>query len=142
MNPVDAQNALADIRRRGEQSRDAYLRFGHSRTAVLLLTLSVFLAFASFDLPNPWGGAMILPEAVLLAVMLVAYLHRSPVRRSITTREAALGAAVGTALVAVFKGLAAAVRAGGVPAPHTAAAALLCAAGAVCLTLAGRRGRP
>ncbi|MGQ5597270.1 hypothetical protein ACUJ8N_28735 [Streptomyces sp. ESR1.13] len=142
MDPVDAQNALDDIHRRGEQSRDAYFRFGHSRTTVQLLALSVFLPFASFDLPNPWGGAVVLPEVALVSIMLVAYLRHAPVRRSITTREAALGAAAGIALMTAFKGLATAARVGGVPAPHTAAAALLCTAGAACLILAGRRGRP
>ncbi len=142
MEPDDAQNALEDIRRRGDQSRDAHVRFGQSGAALPLLALTVFLPFASFDLPNPWGGAVILPEAVLIAVILAAYLLRSPVRRPVTTTEAALGAAAGVALVAAFGGLAAAARMGGLPAPHTLAAALLCTTGAAGLALARRRRRP
>ncbi|TDC65576.1 hypothetical protein [Streptomyces hainanensis] len=139
MHPDDARHALDDIRHRGDQARAAHLRFGHSRTALLLSALALFLPLASYDLPNPWGGAMLLPVVGLLAAMLVGYLCRSPVRRSLTVREAALGAAAGTVLVAAFRGLAAAARTSGVPAPHTAAALVLCVAGVAGLALAGRR---
>jgi hypothetical protein len=139
MNPDDAQSALDELRRRRDQSRAAYLRFGRSRTPMLLSAAIVLLSFASFDLPNPWGGAMIFPAMALIAALLVTYLRRSPVRRPVTTREAAFATAAGLALVAAFRGLAEGARAGGLPAPHTAAAALLCVAGLLGMVLAGRR---
>lgn len=43
---------------------------------------------------------MVFPEARLLAAMLTACLLGSPVRRSLATRQAALGAGAGFALMA------------------------------------------
>jgi len=136
MRPEEASAALADIRRRGEQSRAEYLRYGRSLPVLLLAALLVFLGFASFDLPDPWGGAMLIPALGLLAA-LAFLLRRAPVRKEMTTREALYATAFGLGLVAVFQGLSQVAQAGGAPAPHSVSAALVCVA---CVFLARRAG--
>ena len=126
MRPEDAQAALDDVRRRGDQSRAEYLQYGFSRPYLLVSALLLFISFASFDLPNPWGGAVLFPAVALLAGMLVVYLRRASVRRPLTSRDALLATAVGLALVGLFRGLSAVAGAGDVPVPHTVVAAALC----------------
>jgi hypothetical protein len=125
MRPEEAQAALDDVRRRGDQSRAEYLRYGFSRPYLLVSALLLFISFASFDLPNPWGGAVLFPAVVLLVGMLTVCLRRATVRRPLTSGEALLAAAAGIALVGLFRGLSAAAQAGGVPLPHTVVAAVL-----------------
>ncbi|MFR9723097.1 hypothetical protein ACL02R_06950 [Streptomyces sp. MS19] len=138
MEPKDARTALDDIRHRREQSRAAYLRYATSPVSVLIPALILFGAFASYDLPNPWGGAVLFPALALLGA-LALHLRRAPVRRALTTRQAWLAAAAGTGLVAVFTALSSAARSGGVPAPHTVVSAVLCALGLLAAALV-RRG--
>ncbi|MFG2226064.1 hypothetical protein [Streptomyces sp. NPDC048644] len=131
----DAQAALDDARRRRGQSRAEYLRYGLSLPYLLAGALIVFAAFASFDLPNPWGGAVLFPSLVLLAGTVAVYLRRAAVRMPLTGKDAFLAVAVGLALVALFRLLSGLADAGGVPAPHAVAAAVLCVAGVL---VAGR----
>ena len=129
MNAEEAQRALDDIRRRDDQTRAAHSRIVCSPAAVGLLAVAVLIPFASYDLPNPWGGAMILPWAALMIGLLVVYLRRSPVRQRLTINDAAWGATSGVLLLAAFRGATAVASTAGVPAPHALAAGLVCLAG-------------
>ncbi|MFC9740816.1 hypothetical protein ACFVKC_23165 [Streptomyces noursei] len=126
-----AQVALDDVRRRRGQSHAEYVRYGLSRPYLAAAALLVFAAFASFDLPNPWGGAVLLPGLVLFAGTSAAYARRASVRMPLTSKQALLALAFGLALVAAFRLLSGAAEAGGVPAPHAVVSAVLCLAGAV-----------
>ncbi|GAA2665324.1 hypothetical protein [Streptomyces lunalinharesii] len=126
-----AQAALDDVRRRRGQSRAEYVRYGLSRPYLAATAVLVFAAFASFDLPNPWGGAVLLPSLVLFAGTLAVYLRRASVRMPLTSRQALLAVALGLALAAAIRLLSGAAEAGGVPAPHAVVSAVLCLAGTV-----------
>ncbi|MEU1705322.1 hypothetical protein ABZ478_07945 [Streptomyces sp. NPDC005706] len=138
VTPADARAALEDIRRRQEQSGVAELRFELSRSSVLTAALLLFVSFASFDLPNPWGGAVLLPGLLLVAWIVVRHTHGAPVRNRLGTGGALVGVACGIAAFAVFQGLAAALSSGGVPTPHLIAAAAVVGA---CLLAAPRARR-
>ncbi|MEV5734977.1 hypothetical protein [Streptomyces sp. NPDC052292] len=138
VTPADAQAALDDIRRRQEESGAAELRFGLSRASVLTAALLLFVSFASFDLPNPWGGAVLLPGLLLVALIVVRHTHGAPVRNRPGATGALLGVVCGIAGFGVFLGLAAALSSGGVPAPHLVAAAVVVGA---CLLAAPRARR-
>ncbi|RPF34490.1 hypothetical protein [Streptomyces sp. TLI_185] len=129
MKPEDAQAALDDVQFRTEQSRGEYLRYGYSSGQLLVSALVLFISFASFDLPNPWGGAVLFPAVALLVTQLVVYLRRAPVRMPLGSRAALLSAAAGAALVGLFTVLSDAAEAAGVPVPHTIAGAVLSAVG-------------
>ncbi|MEU1347380.1 hypothetical protein ACFYPA_23515 [Streptomyces sp. NPDC005775] len=135
VTPVDAEAALEDIRRRQEQSGVAELRFGLSRSSLLTAALLLFISFASFDLPNPWGGAVLVPGLLLVALIVVRHTHRAPVRNRPGVGAALVGSACGIAAYGVFRGLAAALSSGGVPTPHLIAAAVVVGA---CLLVAPR----
>ncbi|GAA4879014.1 hypothetical protein [Kitasatospora terrestris] len=135
MKPDEARAALDDLQYRHRQTRAASARYGFSGANVLVAAVALFISFASFDLPNPWGGAVLFPAVGLLAVQLTVCLRRAPVRLPLGGRQAVLAAAAGVALVAVFRLLAGAAGAAGVPAPHAVAAAAVCLAG---LVAAGR----
>ncbi|MFJ9421770.1 hypothetical protein [Streptomyces sp. NPDC101249] len=138
VTPADARAALDDIRRRQEQSGTAELNFGLSRASLATAALLLFVSFASFDLPNPWGGAVLLPGLLLVAVLVLRHTHGAPVRNRPGTRAVLIGLVCGLAGYAVFRVLAAALSAGGVPVPHTIAAAVVVGA---CLLAAPRAGR-
>ncbi|MGW2210461.1 hypothetical protein [Streptomyces sp. NPDC001781] len=125
VTPSAAGAALEDIRRRQEQSGVAELRFGLSRPSLLLAALLLFASFASFDLPNPWGGAVLVPGLLLVAAIAIRHTYAAPVRNRPGTRAALVGAVCGIAAYLVFRGLAAALSAGGVPVPHVIAAAVV-----------------
>jgi hypothetical protein len=127
----DARDALDDVRRRREQARAEFVRYGLSRPYLLVKALLVFVAFASFDLPNPWGGAVLLPSLLLAAGTMAVYRAKAPVLMPLTYKDALHGAAVGLALVALFRLLSDLADTGGVPAPHMTASAVLCVAGAL-----------
>ncbi|GAA5611637.1 hypothetical protein CP981_16255 [Streptomyces platensis] len=129
MTSHDAQAALDDVRRRRGQSRAEYVRYGLSRPYLLAGAVIVFVAFASFDLPNPWGGAVLFPSLVMLAGTIAVYVRQASVRMPLTGKEAYLAVAVGLALVALFRLLSGVADAGGVPAPHAVVAAVLCTVG-------------
>ncbi|MFJ9033379.1 hypothetical protein ACIRQP_33675 [Streptomyces sp. NPDC102274] len=135
---ADAQAALEDIRRRQEQSGVAELRFGLSRSSLLTAALLLFISFASFDLPNPWGGAVLVPGLLLVALMVVRRTHGAPVRNRLGAGAALVGLACGIAAFGLFRGLAAALSSGGVPTPHLIAAAVVVGA---CLLVAPRARR-
>ncbi|MEV6941134.1 hypothetical protein AB0N07_03790 [Streptomyces sp. NPDC051172] len=137
VTPADAQAALEDIRRRQEQSGVAELRFGLSRPSLLIAALLLFVSFASFDLPNPWGGAVLVPGLLLVALMAVRHTYGAPVRNRPGTGAVLVGLACGIAAYGVFRGLAAALSSGGVPTPHLVAAALV--VGACLLAAPGAR---
>jgi hypothetical protein len=133
MTPDDAQAALDDIRKRHEQSRAEELRHNSSPLYLGVLAAVVLLSYASFDLPNPWGGAMLFPVVALLALLAFVYVRRAPVLRKLSSGELLVGVAAGIALAAVLKGLAAAAQAVGLPTPHLIAAAV---GSVVCLLVA------
>ena len=133
MTPDDAQTALDDIRKRHEQSRAEEVRHNSSPFYLGVLALVVLLSYGSFDLPNPWNGAMLFPVLALLALLAFVHVRRAPVRRKPSSGELLVGVAYGIALSAVLQGMAEAARAVGTPTPHLVSAA----AGAVlCLLLA------
>lgn len=125
LTPADARTALDDIRTRREQSGAAELRFALSRPSLLTAALLLFVSFASFDLPNPWGGAVLLPGLLLVALLVLRHTYGAPVRNRPGTRGVLLGVVGGLAGYAVFRGLAAALSAGGVPTPHLLSAAVV-----------------
>ncbi|MEV7423370.1 MULTISPECIES: hypothetical protein [unclassified Streptomyces] len=129
VTPADAAAALDDIRRRQEQSGVAELRFGLSRPTLLTAALLLFVSFASYDLPNPWGGAVLLPGLLLVALLVVRHTYGAPVRNRPAPRAVLIGLVCGLAGYAVFRGLAAALSSGGVPGPHAVAAAVVVGAG-------------
>ncbi|MFJ8547037.1 hypothetical protein ACIRFH_34720 [Streptomyces sp. NPDC093586] len=129
MEPEEARAALDQVRLRQDQSHAEYLGYGFSRGRLLLSALIVFVSFASFDLPNPWGGAVLFPVAAVLAWQLALYVRRARVRMALTGRAAMLSVCAGAALVGLFKVLSDAADAGGVPVPHTVAGAVVCALG-------------
>jgi hypothetical protein len=134
MTPDEARAALDDIRKRHEQSRAEELRHGSSPLYLGILALVVLLSYASFDLPNPWGGAVIFPVIALLAVLVFVYLRRAPVLRKPSSGEVLVGVGAGILLAAVLRGLADAVHAAGAPTPHLLAAVV----GAVACVLLAR----
>ncbi|MET8907536.1 hypothetical protein [Micromonospora sp. NPDC004551] len=134
MTPDDAQAALDDIRKRHEQSRAAEVRHSSSPFHLAVLASVVLLSYASFDLPNPWNGAMLFPVVALLALLAFVHVRRAPVLRQPSSGELLGGVAAGIALTAVLQGLASAARAVGMPTPHLVAAGIGAAA---CLVLAG-----
>jgi hypothetical protein len=134
MTPDDAQAALDDIRKRHEQSRAEEVRHNSSPFYLGILAAVVILSYASFDLPNPWGGAMLFPVVVLLALLAAVYARRAPVLRKPSSGELLVGVASGIVLAAVLRGLAAAARAVGMPTPHLVAAVV---GAVVCLLVAG-----
>ncbi|MFE7229706.1 hypothetical protein ACWCRF_07635 [Streptomyces sp. NPDC002405] len=129
VTPAAAQAALDDIRRRREQSGMAELRHGLSRFYLLAAALLLFAAFASFDLPNPWGGAVLLPGLVLVALMASRWAYRAPVRGKPGAGAWLVAIVGGIAVFAVFSGLAAAIEAAGAPVPHLIAAVVVVGAG-------------
>ncbi|MEV4754849.1 hypothetical protein AB0J86_07010 [Micromonospora sp. NPDC049559] len=133
MTPDDARGALDDIRRRHEQSRAEAARHHSSPLYLGILALVVLISYASFDLPNPWNGAMLIPVTALLALLACVYLRRAPVRRKLDSGELLGGVAAGIVLSAVLQGLAEIAGAVGLPTPHVAAAAV---GSVVCLLLA------
>ncbi|GAA5202036.1 hypothetical protein GCM10023322_83120 [Rugosimonospora acidiphila] len=134
MTPDDARAALDDIQRRHEQSRAAEARHGFSPFYLGVLALIVLVSYASYDLPNPWNGAMLFPVVALVALLVIAYVRRAPVLRKPGSGELLVGVAAGILLAAVIKGLATAIGTAGMPTPHLIAAA----AGAVVCLLAAR----
>lgn len=133
MTPDEARAALEDIRKRHEQSRAEEARHSSSPLYLGILALVVLLSYASFDLPNPWGGAMMFPVVVLLASLAFVYLRRAPVLRKPSSGELLLGVAAGILLAAVLRGLAAGAGALGTPTPHLLAAVV---AAVACLLVA------
>ncbi|WP_212909501.1 hypothetical protein [Streptomyces sp. TS71-3] len=133
MKPDDALAALDDIRKRQEQSGMAELEYGLSRFYLLLAAVLLFAAFASYDLPNPWGGAVLFPGVVLLALMAFTYVFRAPVRGRPGTAAWLVAVVCGLVVVGAFRGLAAAFGAGGVPVPHLIAGVVVVGA---CLLVA------
>lgn len=129
MQPDEAQAALDNVRFRQGQSHAEYLRYGFSHGRLLLSALIVFVSFASYDLPNPWGGAVLFPVTAVLAWELVHYLRRARVRMPLGGRAVLLSACAGAALVGLFTVLSDALQAGGVPVPHAVASAVVCALG-------------
>ncbi|MGW2027560.1 hypothetical protein [Streptomyces decoyicus] len=125
----DVHDALDDVRRRGEQAHAEHVRHGLSWPYLLAGALLVFAAFASFELPNPWGGAVLFPSLLLVAGTLAVYLRKARVRMRLTSKDALYGVAAGLGLVALFRLLSGLAEAVGVPAPHVVAAAALCVAG-------------
>lgn len=142
MEPDEAQAALDHVRLRQGQSHAEYLGYGFSRGRLLLSALIVFVSFASFDLPNPWGGAVLFPVAAVLVWQLALYLRRARVRMKLSGRAAVLSACTGAALVGLFTVLSDAADAGGVPVPHTVAAAVVCALGLLVVRRALAAGTP
>ncbi|MEU0744272.1 hypothetical protein [Streptomyces sp. NPDC006134] len=138
VTPADARAALEDIRRRQEQSGMAELQFGMSRSSLLVAALLLFVSFASFDLPHPWGGAVLVPGLLLVALMAVRHTYGAPVRGRMGAGAVLVGLACGVAAFGVFRGLAAALSSGGVPAPHLVAAVVVVGA---CLLAAPRARR-
>ncbi|MEV4620627.1 hypothetical protein AB0J74_18200 [Asanoa sp. NPDC049573] len=137
MTPDDARAALDDIRMRHEQSRAEEARHNSGPFYLGIVALIVLLSFASFDMPNPWSGAMLFPVAALAAVLVLVHGRRAPVRRTPDSRELLLGVAGGIALAAGLQGLASAGQAAGVPTPHLVSAAI----GAVLCVLVASRPR-
>ncbi|MEE6260987.1 hypothetical protein [Plantactinospora sonchi] len=135
MTPDDARAALDDIRKRHEQSRAEEVRHGLSPFYLAVLASVVLLSYASFDLPNPWGGAMLFPVVGLLALLAFVYARRAPVLRKPGSGELLVGVAAGIVLAAVLQGLAAAAQAVGTPTPHLVSAAV---GSVICLLMAGR----
>ncbi|MGW5927001.1 hypothetical protein ACWF2L_12200 [Streptomyces anulatus] len=125
----DAQNALDEVRRRGEQAHAEHVRYGLSWPYLLAEALLVFAAFASYDLPNPWGGAVLFPSLLLAAGTVAVYVRKAPVRMPLTRKDALHGVAVGVGLVGLFRLLSDLAGAVGVLVPHVVAAAALCVAG-------------
>ncbi|MFE6042620.1 hypothetical protein [Streptomyces sp. NPDC056452] len=133
----DVQNALDEVRRRGEQARAERVRYGLSWPYLLAEALLVFAAFASYDLPNPWGGAVLFPSLLLAAGTIAVYVRKAPVRMPLTRKDALHGVAVGLGLVGLFRLLSDLAGAVGVLVPHVVAAAALCVAGVL---IAHKRG--
>ncbi|MET7370219.1 hypothetical protein ABZS61_30965 [Streptomyces sp. NPDC005566] len=125
----DAQDALDDVRRRREQAHAEHVRYGLSWPYLLAGALLVLAAFASYDLPNPWGGAVLFPSLLLAAGTIAAYLRKAPVRMPLTHRGALYGVAAGLGLVGLFRLFSDVAGAVGVPVPHVVAAAAVCGAG-------------
>ncbi|MFH8753929.1 hypothetical protein ACH4GK_41860 [Streptomyces rimosus] len=125
----DAQDALDEVRRRSEQAHAEQVRYGLSWAYLFVEALLVFAAFASYDLPNPWGGAVLIPSLLLATGTVAVYLRRAPVRMPLTHKNALHGVAVGLGLVGLFRLLSDFAGAVGVLVPHVAAAAALCVAG-------------
>ncbi|MFG2593997.1 hypothetical protein [Streptomyces sp. NPDC048438] len=125
----DVQDALEDVRRRGEQVHAEHVRYGLSWPYLLAEALLVFAAFASYDLPNPWGGVVLFPSLLLAAGTIAVYLRKARVRMPLTHRDALYGVAAGLGLVGLFRLLSDVAGAVGVLVPHVVAAAALCVAG-------------
>ncbi|MCZ1012540.1 hypothetical protein O1L68_43415 [Streptomyces lydicus] len=125
----DVHGALDDVRRRRQQAHAEHVRYGLSWPYLLAGALLVFAAFASFDLPNPWGGAVLFPSLLLAAGTLAVYLRKARVRMPLTSKDALHGVAVGLGLVALFRLLSGLAGAVDIPVPHVVAAAALCVAG-------------
>lgn len=129
MTSHDVRDALDDVRRRGEQAHAEHVRYGMSWPSLLAEALLVFAAFASYDLPNPWGGAVFFPSLLWAAGMIAVYLRKAPVRMPLTRKDALHGVAAGLGLVGLFRVLSDVASAVGVRAPHMVAAVPLCVAG-------------
>ncbi|MFJ8850013.1 hypothetical protein [Streptomyces sp. NPDC102437] len=125
MTSNDAQARLTEIRRLQERTSDEYVRHGFSRPYLITAALMIFIALASFDLPNPWSGAMLLPVFALVVGQLITYRRRASVRRRPTGPEVLFALGLSAVFLAAFAGLLAAARAMGAPAPHAVAAAVL-----------------
>ena len=134
MSSRDAQACIDTIRRLERRTVDEYVDHGFAWPYLLLSALAVFLSFASFDLPAPWGRLAVSVSlgTTVLAALLVQ--RRARVRRRLTSAELwwyLAAAAVFLVLCVAFQ-IAAAVVAvtAGLPAQHTIGAA------ATALTLA------
>ncbi|MYS33694.1 hypothetical protein K388_07013 [Streptomyces sp. KhCrAH-43] len=125
----EVQGALDEVRRRSQQAHAEHVRHGLSWPFLLAAALLVFAAFASYDLPNPWGGAVLFPALLLAAGTIAVYLRTARVRVPLTHKGALYGAAAGLGLVGLFRLLSAVTGAAGVLAPHAATAAALCGVG-------------
>lgn len=99
----DVQVALDDVRRRGEQAHAEHVRYGLSWPYLLAEGLLAFAAFASYDLPNPWAGAVLLPSLLLATGTIAVYLRKASVRMPLTHRDALYGVAAGLGLVGLFR---------------------------------------
>ncbi|MFD5731120.1 hypothetical protein ACFWMT_34100 [Streptomyces sp. NPDC058368] len=125
----EVRGALDEVRRRSEQAHAEHVRHGLSWPLLVAAALLEFAAFASYDLPHPWGGAVLFPALLLAAGTMVVYLRTARVRMPLTHRGALYGVAAGLGLVGLFRLLSAVAGAADVLAPHTVAAAALCGAG-------------
>ncbi|WNI32120.1 hypothetical protein [Streptomyces sp. ITFR-6] len=100
----DVRDALDDIRRRGGQAHAEHVRYGMSWLCLLAEALLVFAAFASYDLPNPWGGAVLFPSLLWAAGMIAVYLRNAPVRIPLTSKDALHGEAAGLGVLSMEVG--------------------------------------
>lgn len=133
MNPDEARSSLDDIRRLQNRTRDEYIRQGTSLPSVLLVSLGLFVVFASFDLPDPWDlVAVLLGDGLILAVVVVGYA-RARVHRKPAGNEVVFILAMSVYVIMAFVAFLIAVRLLGLPVPYTiagAATALGCVASA------------
>ncbi|MEV4176685.1 hypothetical protein [Nonomuraea sp. NPDC049709] len=87
MNPHDAQNALDDIHRLQDRTREEIVRQSFALPRVIISALGLFVAFATIDLQRPWNFTfMVLGWAVYAGVGIVCE-HRASVRRKTTRQE-------------------------------------------------------
>jgi hypothetical protein len=142
MNPDDAQTSLDDIRRLQDRTRDEYVRHGFSRPYLLASALVLFIAFASFDLPAPWGTTAVTSGVGLALGLLVVHQHRAPVRRRPTGPELLFYAGASAGLIVVYVAFSVATAIADLkfdlPAPHTVAAAALALTTLLCANPARR----
>ncbi|MFE3742223.1 hypothetical protein [Streptomyces sp. NPDC059134] len=139
MDAERAERALDEIRRREGQTRAAHARFVWSPAGVAILAVALLVPFASYDLPDPWGGGLFVPWVVLMAGLLFVHRRRAPVRPMLTTRDAAWGAAGGVLLLGAFGAVSSAAAAAGISAPHALAAVVVTVCGVVVVGLIEKR---
>jgi hypothetical protein len=127
MTPHDAQASLDSVRRFRDRTVDEYVRHGFARPYVLSTALTVFIVFASFDLPNPWDAVAKALAVGLSVLQLLVYRRRAAVRMAPTGLELLYCAAMSVGIIVAYvafqiAAVLAALRLG-LPAHHTVAAA-------------------
>lgn len=137
MAEYDPQRSLDDIRRYGDQARDAYVRHAFATPYALVMAVMLFVVYAAGDLPAPWRTIVTAGGILLGGGAIVIGQRRAPVRRRPSGAEIAFCVVWGVALIVFYGAVRILAYAIGLPAPGMVAAGVLAVACFV-VTLATR----
>ncbi|MGJ6965858.1 hypothetical protein ACSDR0_28515 [Streptosporangium sp. G11] len=76
MNVQDAQTTLQDIRRLQDRTRDELVRHLVALPYMALMSVGLFIGYASIDIPDPWSDlALVLGFGLFVVMVFVQHLR-------------------------------------------------------------------